>query len=321
MRLSLRALEYLVATADAGNLTEASKRLNVTQPSISVAIAQIETELNAQIFIRHRAKGVTLTAHGRQIVTEARALLQYAREFTENALNRNSDIRGEISIGCFINLANRFMPELLAGFAQLHPGVNIRIEEGNQKSVFAGLLEGRTDIAISYEYAMPDEIIGFPLARLLPHVILPADHALAHRSEIELPELEDTPFILLDLPFTRDYFMNLFRLSGMQPRIAYRSQSYELIRGLVGHGLGYTLHNSVSSMGMTYDQRTVATVPLVGSYIEPCGVVCSQLRSAVARPTVAAFQDYLKLNFKALCSSGNVPQLTTGPEGLRQLSH
>lgn len=61
MRFSLRALRYVVETADAGSVTEAAKRLNVSQPSISAALSQLEAELGVQIFIRHLAKGVTLS--------------------------------------------------------------------------------------------------------------------------------------------------------------------------------------------------------------------------------------------------------------------
>ena len=80
MQLSLRQLRYVVAAADAGNVTEAARRLNVSQPSISSAIAELEAYVGAPLFVRHHARGVTLTPAGERIVNDARLLLKHAED-------------------------------------------------------------------------------------------------------------------------------------------------------------------------------------------------------------------------------------------------
>ena len=62
---------------------------------------------------------------------------------------------------------------------------------------------------------------------------------------MSLRELADEPFILLDLPHSRDYFFGLFRAVGLEPRIVFRSRSQELIRGLVAHGHGFAIQNAI----------------------------------------------------------------------------
>ncbi|MEO1987217.1 MAG: LysR family transcriptional regulator [Martelella sp.] len=79
MDLSLRVLRYVVETADCGSVTEAAKRLQVSQPSISTALAQVEAQIGVQIFVRHHARGVTLSAAGQRFINEARLLLNHAR--------------------------------------------------------------------------------------------------------------------------------------------------------------------------------------------------------------------------------------------------
>jgi DNA-binding transcriptional LysR family regulator len=113
MRFSLRALRYMVETADAGSVTEAAKRLNISQPSISAALSEIEAGI--QVFVRHLAKGVTLSPAGQRLVNDARLLLNHARDFAQSAQSLGNTLHGEIVVGSFLTLATRFMPELLSG--------------------------------------------------------------------------------------------------------------------------------------------------------------------------------------------------------------
>src|SRR4051794_9762573 len=80
MRFTLRQLEYFVAAGDSGSITLASEKVNISQPSISAAIAHLETELGVQLFIRHHAQGLSLTPQGVQLLRDARALLLQADE-------------------------------------------------------------------------------------------------------------------------------------------------------------------------------------------------------------------------------------------------
>src|SRR5688572_11635754 len=99
MQLSIRALRYFVATAEAGSVTQASRRVGVSQPSISAAIAQIEEDFRVQLFVRHHAKGLTLTPAGERILVEARGLLAHAREFQASAGALGEGLKGEIAVG------------------------------------------------------------------------------------------------------------------------------------------------------------------------------------------------------------------------------
>ncbi|PZQ80553.1 MAG: LysR family transcriptional regulator [Ancylobacter novellus] len=296
MNVSLRALRYVVATADFGNLTEAAKHLNVSQPSISAAIAQFEAECGVQVFVRHHAKGVTTTIAGTRIVNEARLLLNHARDFGQNARAMADEVRGEIAVGCFWTIATHFMPSLLSRFAETHPGITVSLDEGDQQQILEGIVSGRTELALSYEFARPEEVVAESLAELPPYAVLHPDHPLARRERISLAELRDEPFILLDLPHSRDYFMSLFRAVGVEPHIAFRSRAYELTRGLVGHGRGYTIQNVLPRTQITHDGGRVAAVPLTDR-LEPVRLVSLKLRRQAPRPAVEVFARHLKACF------------------------
>ena len=67
LRFTFRQLEYLVAVGEAGTIAMASQRINVSSPSISAAISQLEAEFGTLLFVRHHAQGLTLTPGGQRI--------------------------------------------------------------------------------------------------------------------------------------------------------------------------------------------------------------------------------------------------------------
>lgn len=296
MSFSLRALRYIVAVADARSVTEAAKALGVSQPAISAALAEAEARLGTQIFVRHHARGVTPTVAGQRFVHEARLLIKHARDFEQSIGSLGSSITGEITVGCFLTLATRYMPRLLAEFSRRLPGITVRLEEGTQQEIIEGLLTGRMEVALSYAYALPAEISGQRLMELPPYLLLAANHPFAKRKAVSLREMADEPYILLDLPHSRAYFTNLFAACGTTPLIAYRSKSYELIRGLVGHGLGYTIHNMLPGTLVTYDGGRVTARPIVED-LAPVEVMTLHLRRQTMRPAVRAFADFLSEAF------------------------
>lgn len=292
MPFSLRSLRYVVAAAEAQSVTEASRQLRISQPAISGAIAAAEVELGTEIFVRHHAKGITLTAGGRRFVHEARLLLQHATDFERAVASLGSSIIGEITVGCFGTLATRYMPALLSEFSRRSPGITVRLEEGNQQEIIDGLLSGRMEIAIGYAYALPSEIAGEALVELPPYLLVSANHPLANKRKISLKEIASEPFILLDLPHSREYFLNLFSACSIMPLIIYRSKSYELIRGLVGHGRGYTIHNALPGTSITYDGSRVAACA-IAEPLPSAHVMSLRLRRQTMRPAVKAFADFL----------------------------
>jgi len=306
MNLSLRVLRYVVETADCGSVTEAARRLNVSQPSVSTALAQVEAEIGVQIFVRHHARGVTLSAAGQRLINDARHLLNHARDFEQSAHLLGDALRGEIVVGSFPTLAIRFMPTLLAGFSKRYPGISVKLEEGDQHEMIELLVSGKTELAMSYHFALPDEIIGEKLADLPPYVIVGAAHRFAERKSISLAELADDPFILLDLPHSRDYFFRLFSTCGLEPSIAFRTRSSELIRGLVGNDQGYTIHNVIPRTTIGYDGSRIAVLSIVEE-LPPATVTFMRLRRQELRPAVQAFANYMKEAFSPTGVLGSHP--------------
>ena len=299
MDLSLRALRYLVAVADQGSVTAAARRLNVSQPAISETLAQLEAELGLPLFLRHHARGVTPTAAGARVVAEARQLLAHAADFARAAKALGDEPTGEITLGCFLTVAPRFLPPLLSAFAARRPAITVRIEEGDQQEILAALALGRTELALAYDFALPDTVEVTPLASLPPYAVLAPDHPLASRPRLTLAELAAAePLMLLDLPHSRDYFLGLFRAKGVEPRIGFASRSQELLRGLVGNGHGFAIQNVLPRSPFAVDGSRIVAIPLDPD-LAPVRLMLLSPRGLPARPAVTAFASFVREAFAA----------------------
>ncbi len=261
-RFSLRQLEYLVACIDHGSTARAAIALNVSQPTISIAVTKLEDQLGVQLLRRHHSQGVSATASAEDILPSARALLAHATDLQRQVTATGGEMVGELRLGSFTTLASSVLPRLVNAVSTEHPDIHLRISEGTQDELLEGLNSGQLEMALLYDLNLPDDIQKIQLLELTPHVVLPHDHALIGQSEIDLADLATEPFILLDVPPSRDYFLGLFKTAGLTPNIVHSSPSLELVRGLVGYGLGFSLLVTRPTGDMTYDGQPLCIRPL-----------------------------------------------------------
>ncbi|WP_207538495.1 LysR family transcriptional regulator [Sabulicella rubraurantiaca] len=297
MRLSLRALRYAVAVADHGSVSAAARRLHVSQPSVSEAVAALEADFGFPLFVRHHARGVTPTVAGARVLAEGRALLTHAEAFDAQARAMGQEPAGEVTLGCFLTVAPRFIPTLLAGFGQSFPQVTVRLEEADHAGMLDALAEGRTELALGYDYGLPPGVRAEPLARLPAQALLPVGHRLSRRARLSLPDLVEEPFLLLDLPISREYFLGLFRAAGLSPRIGFRSRGIEMVRGMVAAGHGWSILNVVPSSPHSADGKRLVALPLTDAV--PVRLVLLRPADRPERPAVAALAGYIRDAFAA----------------------
>src|SRR5215470_9815655 len=279
MQYTLRQLAYFAAAAERGSVTEASRTLNVSQPSISTAIAHLERVLGAQLFLRHHARGLSLTPDGRHFLAEARQLLAEAEELGSALRSEGARLKGELSLGYFVTFAPYYLPGLLRRFGALHPEVVLQLREGDIETLQRGLASGGIELALVYDLALGPELVPEPLAAHKPYALLPAGHPLAKRPRVPLRTLAKEPFVLLDLPYSREYFRAIFLAYGLEPQVRYATPSLEMLRGLVANGHGVGLLNIRPEGDRAYDGMPLACRPLAED--------CPPLRVALARPAQA----------------------------------
>ena len=136
---TLVQLRYFVVAAELSSMTAASQSLCVAQSAISSAVANLERSLSLQLFIRHHARGLALTADGERFLREARNLLMQAAELASSAADIGGSPSGRIAIGCFTTLAPFHLPRLLSDLAAEYPMLDVDIIEGESEFLHAAL--------------------------------------------------------------------------------------------------------------------------------------------------------------------------------------
>ena len=262
MSFSLRQLRHFVCVAEHQNISSAARELFLSQPALSTSIVQLEEGLGLQLLIRHHARGVSLTPAGSTFVAQARSLIAHAEEVTNMGRALGESAQGILETGCFWTLSPFFLPGLLVLNRKRHPELEIKVSEGPLNELQRLLHNGNIESALLYDIDLDRNLACLPLTQVKPHVLLPASHPLANRADLSLKALQDEPFILLDLPHSRDYFLGFFGKQGFQPKVRHRSQSFELVRGLVASGEGYSILNLQPASRQTYDGGEVRCLPI-----------------------------------------------------------
>lgn len=260
-RFTLKQLAYFVAVGETGSVTLAAERVHISQPSISAAIAQLEHLFDVQLFVRHHAQGLSLTAAGERLLIAARDTLRACDDLGDLARDIAGGIAGPLRVGAFRTLSALILPELVAGFGRANPRVALTMVEDDEAELVHRLRRGEIDLALSYAQSADDT--AFESLALLPtYLVLAADHALADRARLSLSDLAREPFILLDMPVSRDYFRALFDLAGLPMTPVARSDQPETIRSMVGSGLGYSLMTARPASRIAANGRPLAYVAL-----------------------------------------------------------
>jgi DNA-binding transcriptional LysR family regulator len=194
-----------------------------------------------------------------------------------------------LALGCFQTFAPYIVPALVARLTKLHPKIALSLIEADQARLTAGLRRNEIELALLYDFDLGDDIRAEHLADLIPYVLLPDGHPLADFASLSLENLALEPLVLLDLDPSRNYFLSLFRDRGLEPRVAYRTGSLEMVRGLVGHGLGYGLLATKPANNMSYDGRALVARPLSNA-VKNSRLVIATL---AGRPPRALAQEFI----------------------------
>ncbi|QIK63280.1 LysR family transcriptional regulator [Leucobacter viscericola] len=261
---TLVQLRYFATVARLEHMTAAAAELNVTQSTLSSAIAQLEAEFGVPLFVRLPRRGLRLTPAGQTLLARSGAFLEEASLISRAVREDTPVLTGELVVGIYAPLAPFRAPVLLQKFERLHPEVNLVFLEGDQGTLQQALLDGHCEVALMYDLGVGDRFTRQVVERVSPHVIVPEDHplAIAGRSEASLAEFADEPLILLNLPHTREYYLGLFKQLGITPRVRHVSLGYETVRSFVALGHGYSVLNHWVDHGMTYAGERVVPIRL-----------------------------------------------------------
>lgn len=238
--MEIYQLRYFVAVAESGNFTKAAGRANISQPSLSQQIINLEEELGQKLFHRLSRK-IVLTDAGQMLLERARRIIVEAdNTIRELKIAPGSGYR--VSVGAIQTLAHFFLPAVVAHCRANEIPLRLRSHEDFRETIVNAVLAGELDWGL---VVLPVTDPRLEVTRLFTEPLLlalAAGHPLASAERIEFPDLRDQNFILLGSASTLT--AQVQRIGGdydFIPSITHRCAQLATVKSLTAMGLGISI--------------------------------------------------------------------------------
>ncbi|WP_448257119.1 LysR family transcriptional regulator [Microbacterium aurum] len=268
--LDLQSLRIVRAIADTGSITGAAESLGFSQPAVSQHLRRLEARLDVAL-VERVGRGVRLTEAGRMLARHAASISLAVDAAAEELAELRGLRTGVVRLVAFPSASPVVVPRLIAALAAQHPGLSLTYVEAEPPEAVEMLREDRADIALTFSYPGDRDDPHGSSARGLTvrgagrddlMLVLPSSHGEVRR----IADLADETWIA-GCPRCRGHLLELCGRAGFEPRIAYETDNYVAVEGLVAQGIGVA----------TLPRMAVESFPLLA------GIVTAPLPAAEAR--------------------------------------
>lgn len=246
--LDLQTVRVVRQVAEHGSLTAAAEALGYSQPAVSQQLRRFE-ERTGIALVERVGRGIRLTQSGRVLARHANAVAT-ALEAAAGELAEIRGLRaGRVRLVAFPSASATLVPRLIATLGAAHPGVAVTYVEAEPPEAVAAVRADRADLAITFSYPGDRDDPHRASARGLDvraygeepiRLVLPTGHPAAASDVIDLAALRDDPWIA-GCPRCRGHLLELADAAGFAPRIAFETDNFVAVEGMVAQGLGVAL--------------------------------------------------------------------------------
>ncbi|WP_188780118.1 LysR family transcriptional regulator [Marmoricola endophyticus] len=284
--MQTRDLEWLLALAEQGHVTDTAAMLGTSQPTLSRALARLEDELGAPLFVRTTG-GVRATPAGVLAVDAARDLVRRHDQLTADLATLLDPETGTVRLAFLDSMSTSLVPRVLRAFHEHSPRTRVELRQEPSQEILPDLAAGAADLAIT----SPQPGGDFAWAALQTErlvLVVPPGHRLRARRRVEMAELDGEELITVPVGFGfRTLVDSLYRDAGAAPTISFESQDLATIVGLVGAGLGAAVvPDSIAAAAGVHQIRITAeaarrTIGLTWPTDRPLSAPAARLRDFV----------------------------------------
>src|SRR3954447_13535839 len=244
--LDVRRLRVLREVIARGSFSGAAESLHLSQSAVSQQIAVLEREVGIPLLER-TSDGPKLTAAGEALMDHGDAVIGRLEEAEREIAQIAGLEGGRLRLSSFPTASATLMTRALSLFRQRFPKVELEFTEAETEDAFPALKRGDFDLAVVFDYpAFPLDFSRDVEAEMIyeepMRVALPPGHPLAAAKSVRIEDLADEDWLCGALPSScRDQVITLCREAGVEPKISFQSEEYEVIKGFVAGGLGVTI--------------------------------------------------------------------------------
>jgi len=236
--IDIKHMRYFVAIVKYGSMTEASQRLYISQPTISKAIQDIETELGMSLFDRNKKK-IALTDAGRIFFDQCEEILRLHAELPNDLKNMVGMRQGHIKIGLPPIMDAGKLMAIIRDFHDLYPKITFQLIESGSRTIESRLIQNEIDVGITVLPTESDHFDNFNFISESLCLVVHENHTLAPRQSVHLRELKHESFIM----FSEDFYLNEIITSacknaGFVPDIISKTSQWNFIEEMIDRELG-----------------------------------------------------------------------------------
>lgn len=297
------------AIAEEGSFTAAALSLGYTQPAVSQMVRRLEQRTGTAL-VERVGRSVRLTEAGEVLARHAGPVLK-ALDAAEEEVAAIAGLRaGRVRLMAFPSSSATLVPRALALVKQRYPDVKVTFTEAEPPESLAALRAGECDLAVAFAYEGTDlgrgeeDLELFSIHKLMDDEVrlaLPRTHPLATRTEVDLSDLADESWIA-GCPRCRGHLLQMCHDEGFNPNVAFETEDYVAVMGLVSEGLGVALIPDL--ILRTAHHHDVVTLPIKPASRRHIHIVTTPdlERVPAVQATIEALEESVKAAPKVLAS-------------------
>lgn len=286
--MKLTQLEYFCTAVQCGSITQAAKKLYVTQPAISGAIRELEKEFSVALFTHSRNK-LNLTEDGQRFYDRAEQLLREVDTATQQ-LHDLGALSQPVCVGIPPLWGTTFFPDLLRDFHKKHPDIHLTFYEYGSARAATLVKEEELDVAlVNLQLDDPDKFQSMCIGRDHFVIVVDPSHPFAQRRSITLEELAGVPMVMYNTDSVQNRSIrSRFDRLGIVPNAQiYTSQIYTM-KAMVHNNTCVSFFYA----SLLQDHPDLVGIPLDPPIEQKVGLIWR--KSAYISRSVQAFLDFVK---------------------------
>ena len=265
--MTLQQLKYMIEIVNCGSINEAAKRLFITQPSLSNAVKELETEIGIELFTR-TAKGIALTVDGAEFLSYARQVIEQAGLLEQRYMKKKPSRQlCSISTQHYAFAVNAFVNLIQKSGAEEY---EFTLRETRTHEIIEDVKNLRSEIGILYKNPFNSKVIEkllrenrlefHPLFTAVPHIFISKQNPLANRQAVTMEDIQEYPYLSFEQGEYNSFYFSEEILSTVYHKksihVSDRATLFNLLIGLNG----YTISTGIVSADLNGDN--IISVPL-----------------------------------------------------------
>ncbi len=270
--MTLTELRYIVTLAQEQHFGHAAERCYVSQPTLSIAVKKLEEELDIALFERSKTR-VHPTPLGEKIVAQAQLVLEQAAAIKDLATAGKDQLKTPLHVGAIFTIGPYLFPQFIPKLQEIAAHMPLFVEEGYTATLRQKLRKGELDVIVVALPFTEADVVTQTLYEEPFVVLLPQEHPLASKANIEASDLNEYNVLLMGEGHCfRDQV--LAACPGLKPSLekntgrvhtAAEGSSLETMRHMVASGLGITILPESAASTHTYAPNQLITRPFNAS--------------------------------------------------------